>query len=228
MSNIGLNTVPSLHLKTKKDLEAFLAEAADKDWNLKMRSFNREEKLGFDMGTVRCDFTVGLIREMALAKGSPFATVYNAEVLVRLHLELGLSKLTDAEASKEGSMLSWIVYTSQSFNHADVLREHGFVLATQSMLDNALANKMKIELQHGTLLNPRLLDGRVYAFRPRKRNEAVSVIGHPIRLMPKAVADAVEAKQKAALATGHVSIQIGGGPPADWVPGDNERSLMTA
>lgn len=131
---------------------------------------------------VHSDWLIGLIDEIVSGNNKGFA--YNVDVLHLARERLGLPKLPDAEACKEGSALSLLIYNAQGFRRDRDLRDAGLLPLTQEMIDEAARTKQQIELSDGTRCNVRAVEGKNYAFKPRKRNYAVGMQA-PAKIVPR-------------------------------------------
>jgi hypothetical protein len=121
---------------------------------------------------VHSDWIIAIIDEIMAGNNKGFA--YNVDVHILARERLGLPKLSDAEAAKEGTPLSLLIYNAQGFRRDRDLRAAGFVPLTQEMIDGATA-KQQIEVVDGTRCNVRMVSGIKYAFKPRKRNSALAL-----------------------------------------------------
>jgi hypothetical protein len=120
---------------------------------------------------VHSDWIIGLIDEIAATGKYP----YNADVHRLARQRLGLPALSEAENAKEGTPLSLLIYNAQGFRRDRDLRAKGLEPLTQEMIDEAKKTNRQIELADATRCNVREVEGRNYAFRPRKRTHAIGL-----------------------------------------------------
>ena len=129
---------------------------------------------------VHSDWLIDVIDEIVARGDYP----YNAEVRRLALQKLELPVPSETELAKEGTPLSLLIYNAQGFRRDRDLRAAGLSPLTQEMLDEAAKNKQQIELVDGTRCNVRAVEGKNYAFRPRKRNLALGLTT-PAKLVRK-------------------------------------------
>jgi hypothetical protein len=222
--NIKFDTVPSTHLKTEEDLRAAMLKA-DAVAAPHTGNFSRGRTPNW-LETVRCEYTISVIREMEAADSH----VSNPEVEVEMRKRLGYSAYRHNDRQDDADWLSWVIYCCRDYSRNDQLQAAGYVEGTQAHLEEAFAKGLGIETTGGTVLTVRQVNGKLYAFKPRKRNEGVQIVGSPIRMLPKKTAAAVKAAKNAMLQEASVKgvfvIEIAGGRPAELDP--NTKELVGA
>lgn len=123
---------------------------------------------------VKSQWLCGLIDEYAATGKYP----YNADVQRLAEDRLGIGPLPES-----GSPLSTLVYNAQNYRRSDMLIAAGFTSLTQDMIEDAFKLGLKIETRSGVQLTVREIDGKRYAFKPRKRKLAVMPDGSPAKLI---------------------------------------------
>ena len=200
------NVQPSLVIDTREDLITFLS-----DYSVTQLSYP-------DRYNIRSNYVVETLHRLALENGGAWKTVYNAQAKKALSLDLLGIELDNEAAHREGDMLSLMIYNAQDFRRADMLRDLGFVLGTEDLMNQALAGKMLIETAGGAIGTPREIKGAIYAMAPRSRTKHYPVIGQPVRLITKAQATAIEAEKQRAFApnaNGMIEIDLFSNAPLD-------------
>jgi len=182
--NDKFETVPSIHLRTREDLLAFLSDPF-------------QEMAWPEKYNVRSDYVIEVLNRLALEAGGIWKTVYNARAKQVLSQDLFGIELSNEAAHRENDKLSTLIYNAQGFRRADVLKSLGFVVGTEEMLREALVKKMLVEGAGGTICVPREIRGSIYAMVPRSRTKHYP-LGQPMRLITKAQAKAIEAARAAA------------------------------
>ena len=104
---------PTQILETMEDVRKYIANPRKNDFKIKSL------------------WLIEVIGEIANTGKFP----YNADVLLLAEEKLGLPKKTYAEASKEGTPLSMLVYNAQRFRRSDKLKADGYVPCTQEFLE---------------------------------------------------------------------------------------------
>jgi len=113
--------------------------------------------------------------------------VYNAAALRAFEKAHGLPP-----SGENGSALSTLVYTSQTYRRHDQLVRGGWTAGSQEMLKQAHEQGMGIvvigeNMLGGTtcgVLKVREIEGKFYAMRPKKRKFAVNIAGKPCKIAP--------------------------------------------
>jgi len=181
------NVQPSLVIDTRADLVDFL------------ENHTREQLAYPDCYNIRSNYVVEALHRIALENGGAWKTVYNAQAKKALSLDLLGIELDNEASHREGDVLSLMIYNAQDFRRADMLRDLGFILGTEEMLSQALANKMFIETAGGAIGTPKEIKGSIYAMAPRSRTKHYPVVGQPVRLITKAQATAIETAKRGTL-----------------------------
>ncbi|HXJ59423.1 MAG TPA: hypothetical protein VNU68_22495, partial [Verrucomicrobiae bacterium] len=88
------------------------------------------------------------------------------------------------QPDESGSALGILVYNAQGFRRSDKNIARGLSPFDQSMIDEA-GDGGKIELDGGTVLNVRRIEGKLWALKPRARRYAVAAIGQPAKILKR-------------------------------------------
>jgi hypothetical protein len=134
---------------------------------------------GMDIYRIKSLWLIDLIRDIISANGRDFA--YNADVKKLAEQRLGFPPKPEAEYSREGDVLSLLIYNAQCYRQSDELYAAGYVPFTEAMLAEAHQAQKAIVTLGGKTLKPRVLNGKLYAMEPRKRRYAVAAMGQPAR-----------------------------------------------
>lgn len=151
---IGFKKDPVLTLETIEDVRGALANPV---WETRDR---------FEVKSV---WMIGIIDEIVASGKYP----YNNDVQRLAEKRLGIPPQPES-----GSPLSLLVYNAQCYRDSDRKRAAGFVVVTEAMIQSAFDTGSKIECEGGTLLTVRQVNGKLYAFKPRKRVWAANPIGY--------------------------------------------------
>ena len=118
---------------------------------------------------VKSDWIIGLITEIEASGKYP----YNLTVAKLAHARLGLPPMTDHEL--DHGHLATLVYNAQRYRNSDSLVAEGYTPLRESMLQEAFKQKRKIVTRCGLTLTVREINGKLWAFKPRKRVQAVAL-----------------------------------------------------
>jgi hypothetical protein len=165
---------PTLILENKDDLAALL-------------DTKPEAEIRLHRHRIKSRWLIGLIDEIAASGRYP----YNATVNKLACERLGYPPKSEAEYSREGTALSWLIYNAQNFRRSDQFIAAGYTPFTPAMLDEAYTIGAKVEVAAETLLGgsavivltPKDIDGKLYAVLPRKRTQHLPPMGQPAKII---------------------------------------------
>lgn len=147
---------PVLILETKEQTAQALQDTSwytnKEPWNAKWR--------------VKSLWLISLIDEIEATGEYP----YNITIIALASERLGLPKPKDREDC--GTPLSALVYNAQGYRHHDQFIREGFSPFSPEMIEEAFRLNAKIQLRGGMFLTVREVNGKRYAFKPRKRKFA--------------------------------------------------------
>lgn len=154
---------------------------------------------GVDTFAIRSTYIVEAIGDVMKRENRDMA--YNTEVvaLVRERLSEFVSDLPQNIIADEGSMLSRLVYNAQCYRHSEEYVREGYEPFTEDLVARAFEQGKKIDVKDTmpfaiivngspyktpkSYLTVREIAGKLYSFRPRKRNRYVIPDGRPARLV---------------------------------------------
>jgi hypothetical protein len=130
-----------------------------------------------DVYRIKSTWLIALIDEIA-ASTYP----YNSTVQRAAETRLGIPAQPD-----NGSLLSLLIYNAQGYRRSDKLIAAGFRPLTQRMLEDAFRLKAQIatagDVCGDSVYNVRMVSGKLYAMKPRKRKWAAQISGQPARIV---------------------------------------------
>lgn len=125
---------------------------------------------------IKSDWLIALIDEIAATGQYP-----NNHVIQNLAEErLGLPLTPHGSNTWP---LGTLVYNAQQYRDADKLKADGFVPGNDAILADAYQRKAKLEVPGGDLLNVKMIEGKLYAVKPRKRKYYVDITNQPVRMV---------------------------------------------
>ena len=149
-----------------------------------------------DTFDIRSTYIVEAIKDVMKRENRDMA--YNTEVAALVRERLGLETLPDEISADEGSMLSRLVYNAQCYRRSEEYVAEGYEPFTEELVEKAFALGKKIDVrsesfitiivngvkqaEQKSLLTVRKIEGKLYSFRPKKRNQYVVADGRPARL----------------------------------------------
>ena len=165
---------PVLVLETREDVARFLASADD------------PLPKGMDRYRVESRWLESVIDAIEATGQYP----YNSTVRKAAEQELGYPLKPDAEYSRENCPISTLVYNAQCYRRSNKLRAAGYVPLTQALIDE-VGEGGKLKSANGEVLTIRRVpnavslhtDSKLFAFRPRKRVNAVWPQGSPVQVI---------------------------------------------
>lgn len=150
-----------------------------------------------DTFDIRSTYIVEAIKDVMKRENRNMA--YNTEVTALVRERLGLETLPDEISADEGSMLSRLVYNAQCYRRSEEYVAEGYEPFTEELVEKAFQLGKKIDVrsesfitiivngvkqaEQKSLLTVRMIEGKLYPFRPRKRNKYVIADGRPARLV---------------------------------------------
>lgn len=106
--------------------------------------------------------------------------VGNADVAMLAEKRLGYPPKKHEEY--QHGDLATLVYNAQNYRHSDQLIADGFVPITQELLDETGVGGEIVTAGDRTF-RLREVSGKLYAMLPRKRNQALSINGQPVKVV---------------------------------------------
>jgi len=150
-----------------------------------------------DKFSIRSTYIVEAIKDVMQREKRDMAC--NTEVTALVRKRLGLESLPKEISADEGSMLSRLVYNAQCYRRSEEYVAEGYEPFTEELVEKAFQLGKKIDLRsesfitiivngvkqvpQKSLLTVRMIEGKLYSFRPRKRNKYVIADGRPARLV---------------------------------------------
>lgn len=174
---------PLLNLSTESELRDFLIAG--------------ETPKGLDKYEIRSQYIVDAIYDVMREQNRDMA--YNTEVTALVRERLNIGHLPKEISADEGSLLSLLVYNAQNFRRSEEYVREGYEPFTNELVARAFEEKKKIDIQPESFikiivngapyespksyLTVREIAGKLYSFRPRKRNKYVIPDGRPAKLV---------------------------------------------
>ena len=147
-----------------------------------------------DTFAIRSTYIVETIKEVMKRD-----IAYDTEVTALVRERLGLETLPKEISANEGSMLSRLVYNAQCYRRSEEYTAEGYEPFTEELVKKAFRLGKKIDLRsesfitvivdgvkqipEKSFLTVRMIEGKLYSFRPRNRNKYVVADGRPVRLV---------------------------------------------
>lgn len=177
---------PKLNLETTQELLDLLNSGKYPEGFTAMDTFE-----------IRSTYIVEAIKDVMKRENRDM--VYNTEVTALVRERLGLESLPKEISADEGSMLSRLVYNAQCYRRSEEYVAEGYEPFTEELVAKAFALGKKIDVRSESIftivvngvkqipeksfLTVRMIEGKLYSFRPRKRNKYVIADGRPARLV---------------------------------------------
>lgn len=176
---------PKLNLETAQELLDFLQSGEYPDGFTSLDKYK-----------IRSTYIIEAIKDVMKRENRNMA--YNREVTALVRERLGLETLPKEISADEESMLATLVYNAQKYRRSEEYVDEGYEPFTKDLMEKAFALGKKIDVrsesfitiivngvkqaEKKSLLTVRMIEGQLYSFRPRKRNQCVVPDGRPARL----------------------------------------------